>query len=90
VALEAGALAADLPGGSVVLDATGDSVRAAMTMLWDDELGLFLNRRTDTGELSRRISPTNFYALLARAATQEQAERMISEHFCNPDGFRAC
>lgn len=65
-----------------------ETVRAAMSReLWDERFGLFLNKRVDTGELSRRISPTNFYSLLARAATQAQAERMISEHFYNPAEF---
>jgi len=63
-------------------------VRVAMSAeLWDGKTGLFLNKRVDTGELSPRISPTNFYALLARAATPDQAERMIREHFYNPAEF---
>lgn len=61
--------------------------RNSLATLWDEETGIFLNRRTDTGEFSRRLSPTNFYALLGRAATQAQAERMIAEHFHNPDEF---
>ncbi len=61
--------------------------RANLKTLWDEETGLFLNKHTDTGELSKRISPTNFHPLLAKAATQEQAERMIKEHFYNPDEF---
>ena len=65
-----------------------NAVRAAMAAeLWDEQFGLFLNKRADTGELSRRISPTNFYSLLARAATPAQAERMIREHFYNPAEF---
>ncbi len=65
-----------------------NTVRAAMSAeLWDEQFGLFLNKRTDTGEFSRRISPTNFYALLARVATPEQATRMLSEHFYNPVEF---
>ena len=64
-----------------------DLYRRNLQPLWDDEAGMFLNKRTDTGELSPRISPTNFYALLARVATPEQAERMIDEHFYNPKKF---
>ena len=64
-----------------------EKYRASLKTLWDDEFGLFLNKRLDTGEMSRRISPTNFYALIGGAATQKQAERMISEHFYNPDEF---
>ena len=63
-------------------------VRAAMKAeLWDDVFGLFLNKRVDTGALCRRIAPTNFYPLLADAATPAQAERMVREHFYNPAEF---
>lgn len=61
--------------------------RDNLRTLWDEETGLFLNRRTDTGAFSHRISPTNFYALLGRAATQAQAERMMQEHFYNAEEF---
>ena len=61
--------------------------RQALATLWDEETGIFLNRRTDTGAFSHRLSPTHFYALLGRAATPAQAERMIAEHFDNPDEF---
>ncbi|MDZ7402329.1 MAG: trehalase family glycosidase [candidate division KSB1 bacterium] len=69
------------------LKAREEKYRAKLQTLWDDDFGLFLNKRLDTGELSRRISPTNFYALIGKAATQEQAERMINEHFYNPKEF---
>ena len=55
--------------------------------LWSEEEGIFLNMHTDTKELSKRISPTNFYPLIGKAATQEQAERMVAEHFYNPEEF---
>ena len=45
------------------------------------------NKRTDTGELSPRLSPTNFYPLLAKAPTQAQATRMIKEHLLNSEEF---
>jgi putative isomerase len=61
--------------------------RKKMRELWDEEFGLYLNRLTKNQKLSRRISPTNFYALNAKAATQPQAKRMIDEHFYNPDEF---
>jgi putative isomerase len=59
----------------------------ALQSLWDEKTGMFLNKRTDTGEFSPRLSPTNFYPLLARAATQKQAERMIREHYFNAEEF---
>ena len=57
-----------------------------MTM-WDDDFGLFLNRDLRDGSLSRRISPTNFYALNADCVTQTQKRRMMDEHFYNPEEF---
>ena len=61
--------------------------REKLASLWDDTKGIFLNRRTDTGTPSPRLSPTNFYPLLARACSQEQAERMMREHYFNPAEF---
>ncbi|HTJ11849.1 MAG TPA: trehalase family glycosidase [Dinghuibacter sp.] len=55
--------------------------------LWDDRTGLFLNRRTDNGQASHRLSPTLFYPLLAKVATQAQAGRMIREHYFNTSEF---
>lgn len=69
------------------LRARAEKWRKALGGTWMDDFGLFLNRRTDTGEFIRRISPTNFYPLLARAATPVQAGRMMREHFYNPDEF---
>jgi len=61
--------------------------RAKLATLWDEKTGLFLNKNLVTGQLSPRISPTNFYPLLAKAATPEQADRMIREHLENPAEF---
>lgn len=55
--------------------------------LWDETKGLYYNRHTDTGLFSPRISPTNFYPLLAKAPSREQAARMINEHLLNPEEF---
>jgi len=59
----------------------------AMAILWDKETGLYLNRRTDTGELSKRMSPTMFYPLLARLPQPERAESMVENHLLNPTEF---
>ncbi len=61
--------------------------KEGMRELWDEETGMFCNRRTDTGEFSRRLSPTNFYALFSDRVTPEQARRMMDEHFYNPEEF---
>lgn len=55
--------------------------------LWDEENGFYYNRRTDTGEFSRRISPTNFYALFSPYVSSERQRRMADEHYYNPDEF---
>ncbi len=55
--------------------------------LWDEHTGMFLNKDLDTGLLSPRLSPTNFYPMLAAAATPAQAERMVRDHLMNPQEF---
>lgn len=55
--------------------------------LWDDQFGLYLNKDLVTGKLSRRLSPTLFYPLLAKVPSQQKAVRMIQEHFYNPNEF---
>lgn len=55
--------------------------------LWDEQSGMFLNKRTDTGEFAHRLSPTNFYALFGSGITEEQKDRMLKEHFYNPEEF---
>lgn len=55
--------------------------------MWCEETGLFLNIDLKTGEYCTRLSPTHFYPLLAAVPTQAQAERMINEHFFNPEEF---
>lgn len=60
---------------------------ASLQTLWDEKTGIFLNRNLDTGKPSQRMSPTNFYPMLARVATPRQADRMVREHLMNPAEF---
>ena len=69
------------------LRARGETHRAALRTLWDERTGMFLNKNLVTGALSPRLSPTNFYPLLAKAATPEQAARMVKEHLLNQAEF---
>lgn len=55
--------------------------------LWDDKFGLYLNKDLVTGKLIYRLSPTLFYPLLAKVPDQNQAMRMMKEHFYNPKEF---
>jgi hypothetical protein len=59
----------------------------ALRGLWSEEAGIFLNRRTDLGENSRRLSPTLFYPLLTGVVPPRDAARMITEHLLNPRKF---
>ena len=43
--------------------------RAKLGTLWSAQDGIFLNRDLSTGKFSSRLSPTNFYTFLAKAAT---------------------
>lgn len=54
--------------------------------LWNEKTGIFLNRHWD-GRFNYRLSPTNFYPLIAGIATHEQAERMVKEHLLNEEEF---
>jgi putative isomerase len=47
--------------------------RSMLATLWDERTGIFLNKNLHTGKFSTRLSPTNFYPLLAKAATPSQA-----------------
>jgi len=61
--------------------------QAKLATLWDEKAGIFLNLNLQTGEKSLRLSPTNFYPLLAKAATPEQARTMIEKHLLNTKEF---
>ena len=62
-------------------------LKKKMEELWDDKTGLYLNRRTDTKELSKKLSPTLFYQLLAKIPGRKRGRRIVYEHFFNPDEF---
>ena len=57
-----------------------------LEQLWDEERGFYYNRRTDTGAFSRRISPTNSYALFSPDVTPKRQER-IARHYFDPEEF---
>jgi putative isomerase len=61
--------------------------RESLRTLWNEKAGMFLNKDLHTGQFNPRTSPTNFYPLLARAATPQQAQRTIHDHLLNPQEF---
>lgn len=70
-----------------ILDGRARLCEAGLDTLWDEASGAYLNRNMETGVPSRRLSPTLFYPLLTEAVPAGRAERMIREHFYNPDEF---
>ena len=69
------------------LRARVERYRGTLATLWDEKAGIFLNKDLHTGKASSRLSPTNFYPLLAKAASPEQTRQMIEKHLLNPDEF---
>lgn len=75
-----------------ISDAEGLHQRAAkyrgkLQTMWNPTAGVFLNRDLHTGKYNRRLSPTNFYPMLADVATPQQAEEMVQKHLLNPGEF---
>jgi putative isomerase len=54
--------------------------------LWNETDGIYENRFWN-GQFSKRLSPTNFYPMLAGIATPDQARRMVNQHLLNPREF---
>lgn len=54
--------------------------------LWDEESGIYLNRRWN-GRFSNRLSPTLFYPMIAGICPDERAKRMVKEHLLNKNEF---
>lgn len=61
--------------------------RKKMAALWHPKIGFYLNKRTDLGEFSKRLSPTLFYPLLASVPGKRRAQKIIEDHFFNPKEF---
>ena len=75
------------PAEAKELNERGARYRAKLATLWDERSGIFLNKDLHTGQFSTRLSPTNFYPMLAHAATADQAKVMIEKHLLNPNEF---
>ncbi len=74
-------------GDAAELRERGKRYAAKLESLWDKERGIYLNRSTLTGTPNPRLSPTNFYPMIAGVCTAEQASRMITEHYFNAKEF---
>jgi putative isomerase len=65
----------------------GADYSSRLNKLWNEKLGIYCNRRTDNGEFSTRLSPTCFYPLLTDVPDKKKIDRMMKEHFYNPEEF---
>ena len=65
----------------------GDKYRAKLQTMWNADAGIFENRDLHTGAWATRLSPTNFYPMLAKVATPMQARIMVDKHLTNPREF---
>jgi hypothetical protein len=61
--------------------------RQALTKLWHEPTGQYLNYRTDTKQFNTTTSPTTFYPLLIKQPNEQQAKRMVSEHLQNKSEY---
>jgi neutral trehalase len=69
------------------IDQRRKAIADHMSSLWDSQMGLYLNRRTDTGELSKVISPTAFYPMIAGLVEHAQAQEMVRRYLDNDAEF---
>ena len=72
---------------AAMLTARADSQRALIAKhMWDEKGGIFTNLFWNE-TFNRRISPTSFYSMMAKAATDKQAIAMVENWLQSPDHF---
>jgi putative isomerase len=81
------AAALNQPAQAKELKERSSRYRAKLATLWNEQAGIFLNKDLHTGNFNTRLSPTNFYPMLAHAASADQAKAMIEKHLLNPKEF---
>ncbi len=68
------------------LDRRAKAYSRALDRLWSEADGYYLNRRSDTSELSKRRSPTLFYPLLTGKIKPHRLTALLG-HLTNPKEF---
>ena len=64
-----------------------DAVRERINrLLWSEKDGIYIDRYWD-GSFSQHISPASFFPMMARLASQEQAEQMVKQYLLNEEHF---
>lgn len=69
------------------LKSRADDFKRVFPKLWNEDLGIYCNYKTNEQIFSTVLSPCNFYALLTGIPDEKQIERMMEEHFMNPVEF---
>jgi len=75
------------PELSAMLRSRGDDMAAKMRQhLWDPQQQIYANKFRN-GSFSRRITPTSFYPMLAKAALDDQVVKMVEGWLLNSSRF---
>ena len=69
------------------LQARAKLYRGKLAELWSEHDALYLDKDLRDGKPWPQFSSTTFYPLLARAATPQQAERLVQAHLLNEKEF---
>jgi putative isomerase len=75
------------PQEAAELQARAKLYRGKLAELWSEPSALYLDKDLRDGKPWPQFSPTTFYPLLARAATPQQAERLVQAHLLNEKEF---
>jgi glycogen debranching enzyme len=80
---------ADILGREEIAEvqARGAKYGAKLKKLWNEKDGIYQNLHTDTNLRNKHLSPTLFYPMLAKVATQHEVDRMLKEHMTNKKEF---
>lgn len=70
-----------------LLSARISEMEDKLEQLWCDDFGMYLNRRTDTGDFEYRISPFHFHSLFSNKVDKAHVRRIVDEHLLNENEF---
>lgn len=72
---------------SVLQDRYKEMAHQVQDVLWDDSVGLYVNRISTNEQFYPRLSPTLFYPMLAGIPSTDQVKSMIAKHMTNSSEF---
>jgi len=80
------AIAINRPEANMLKNRASSMRKNIASHMWDSQGGIFTNLFPNN-TFYRRISPTSFYAMLANASTDKQAEQMATQWLLNKEKF---